>query len=255
MRRWSKRGAGLAVGLLVVSACTSTHPFSSPRSVAHAHPSSSTHPIPSAAADTTTTETTPPSTASPSTTALPAPSTGPADPGTSAAVDATLAAKLLTLADLDQDGDDWTVHPLPSSTSSRGCLAGVQPLSNRAKAAAEFTDGGGLPSVYEELALPVAPAPQVFARTVSLLSACTDPAIVDAGQSYIGTMSSIDIDPEGDQSAAYEVDVTIDDYDIVDDLAVVRKGDTLMVVQLTDVDDVDADQLQDLVEQALAKLG
>src|ERR1035437_5841266 len=93
-----------------------------------------------------------------------------------------------------------------------------------------------------------------FATGVKALNACKTFNTTGQSPNYSGTLGAMSSPSYGDQSAAYNANLTVQGLNVNEGFVIVRKGNYIALVVLGDVGSLDTPTLQGFVTQAVAKI-
>jgi hypothetical protein len=187
-----------------------------------------------------------------STSAVPVAGAGSTRPATATRLP-NVRSLLLSISDLPTG---WTVDNSSNAAGSLSCVPGSLAHGAEADADASFERGGGLPVLEESIGF-FASAPPVFAVAVKALNACKTFTTTGGGRSHRGTLGAMSFPSYGDQSAAYDANLTVQGLNVNEGLVLVRKGGYIALVVLGDVGSLgslDISMLEGFVTQAVAKI-
>jgi hypothetical protein len=157
---------------------------------------------------------------------------------------------LLSITDLPTG---WTVDNSPNNSGSLSCLPASLSKGAASHAEVDFQQGGGLPVLDESIGF-YASAQTTFATAVKALNGCKTFTTTGSGTNYSGSLGAMSSPTYGDQSAAYNANLTVQGLNINEGFIVVRKGSYIALVVLGDVGSLDSPTLQGFVTQAVAKI-
>ena len=120
-------------------------------------------------------------------------------------------------------------------------------------AVADFNQGGA-PPVLEETLSTYASAASAFTTGITALNACKTFTTTGSGTNYSGTLGAMSSPTYGDQSAAYNANLTVQGVNVNEGFVVVRKGNYIALVLLGDIGSLDSATLQGFVTMAVAKI-
>jgi hypothetical protein len=157
---------------------------------------------------------------------------------------------LLSINDLPTG---WTVDNSANSPGSLSCVPADLAHGSLHHADISFAQNGSLPILDESLGI-WASAASVFAGGVTALNRCKAFTTTGSGTNYSGTLGAMSSPTYGDQSAAYNANLTIQGLDVNEGFVVVRKGSYIALVVLGDIGSLDSPTLQEFVTKAVAKI-
>jgi hypothetical protein len=150
----------------------------------------------------------------------------------------------------------WTLAS-SSGSGGVGCLSHVLEPSGTAQTASaevEFVDNGNLPEVDEKLATYTGGASVAFAKVVAVLDGCKTVSGTENGSKATGTVGQMSFPSYGDESAAFDVNLTIGSISAGEDALVVRKGSVVIGITEGNLGTPDLSQFEHFVALALAKV-
>lgn len=180
-------------------------------------------------------------------------SASPAVAGTSSAKKHSLASMLLRIGQLPVG---WSTAS-SSSSSGVGCLASVlEPtgFKQTASASASFVDNGNVPAINEKLATYRQPARAAYRKIVATLDHCKNIKGSNGGQHASGTIGQMSFPKLGNQSAAFDINLTISGTSAGADLIVARVGSVVLGVEEIDLGSPDISQFERYARLAVTKL-
>ena len=149
----------------------------------------------------------------------------------------------------------WSVDSTPSS--SLGCLGSeLEPkgIEQTASASISFEDNGNVPEIGEKLATFSGSATTAFTKIATTLRACKHASGNDNGHKATATIGQMSFPKYGNQSAAFNVNISIEGVSLGEDVLVVRKGSVIMGVFEGDVGSPNLSQFEKYIKLALAKI-
>lgn len=166
----------------------------------------------------------------------------------------TIAASRLVL-DVTELPAGWTVTSSNSGSSSGGfCKAPAQAKAGKlTSASAGFLNGGGLPMLFDDVVVidSAQQAGQDFSIAANALDNCTSFSTDSGGTADLGAMS---FPHYGDQSRAYALTTTVDQFNVSVGMVVVRQANVLSIIGLGDLGSVDTSQLEQFTTLAADKV-
>jgi hypothetical protein len=180
--------------------------------------------------------------------------TSPLGPAASTTAPPDIQSLVLSISDLPTG---WTEDNSPNNSSSLSC---EPPAMHNyiTRADVTFDQGGGLPVLIESLryynSATTSSATTSFAIGVAALNACKTFTTTGSGTNYSGTLGAMSSPTYGDQSAAYNLNLTVQGLNFNEGFVVVRKGNYIALVILGDIGSLDSATLQGFVTRAVAKI-
>lgn len=160
------------------------------------------------------------------------------------------------LLGIDQMPTGWSVVN-SSGSGGVGCLANtLEPkgLKQMASASTAFADNGNVPEVSEKLATYSVKASTAFGKIVSALDTCKHVSGKANGAKATGTIGQMSFPRYGDQSAAFNVNLTVQGANLGEDVLIVKKGTIIMGILEGDIGSPNLGQFEGFVKKALAEL-
>jgi hypothetical protein len=191
------------------------------------------------------------STATTTTSSEPAstPSTAAASTTTTAAK-ANLQALSLSISDLPTG---WSVDNSSTSPSSSCYSDPLTKVPSISYLSTRFVQGGSFPVLIQELGQ-YQDSRAAFDSIKSTLDACHNFTETSDTTTVSGSLGAMSFPQIGDGSAAYTATLSAQGVTVSQSFVLVRKGQILTIVALGDYGSVDTTQLQQFVNQAVAKL-
>ncbi len=175
---------------------------------------------------------------------------------TTKAIDAN--SLLLSVSDLPSG---WSVDNSSQSNTNGSCYSDpLKQIHSNSYAHIDFSKGGGLPELAEEVGV-FSSGVQAFKEVTTTLDACKTFTESFQGQGTSGsgtqtakgTMGEMSSPKYGDQSTAYDATISADGISLNQGFVLVRKGDTLYLVALGDIGSLDTSTLEKIVSLAISK--
>ena len=162
---------------------------------------------------------------------------------------AQVKAKALSVSDLPTG---WSVDNTKHTTIG-GCLTPVFRDAHIITAKVQFSNGGDLPALQEEVATSKSPT-KTYSAAVKRLNACHFVSESIQGHPITAKIGQLSYPHVGNQSSAYNVSFSAAGISVSEDFVVLRAGAYIAAILLGDVGTADTKLLEGFVTEAVNKI-